>query len=117
MLRNQTAIREQSSNEQLYRLDIECVRFANSPRVWIVFVASKQGLFQLLSSAPCDTFGVASCYKAHIVNVLAQWLFACKTPSANSAFMDVVELWKAKVSTYSSDVLVRNQWNGHVAEN
>lgn len=47
MLENQTATREQSCNEQLYRIDIERVRIVNDCRVWSAFVVKQQGVFQV----------------------------------------------------------------------
>lgn len=80
MLKNQTATGRQLSDEQLYRLDIERVRLVNNIRVRSVFVARKQGLFQVPAAVLCDSFCVSTSFKDRFVDVLAYWLFAPETP-------------------------------------
>lgn len=49
------------------------------------------------------------------MDVLARCLFAHETSGANLAFMDAVELWGVRVSTYSNDILARNHRYEYVA--
>lgn len=59
----QTTVEEQSSEEQLYHLDIERVRLVNSRRVRTFFVANQQGVFQVPSSVPWAYFDLATAWK------------------------------------------------------
>lgn len=99
VLENQTATMEQSSDEQLFRLEIELVRFVSNRSVRGAFIADQQSLFQVQTSVLCDEFGAAHSFKVHIVNNLARWRFARETLGTNSIFIIVVvELWRAMVS-------------------
>lgn len=71
MLENQTATREQPSNEQLYWLKIERVHLVNNCRVKSAIVASQQGLFQVSTGMPCDPSGVANSFEAGFLDFLA----------------------------------------------
>lgn len=92
-------------NEQLYPLDIECVLLVNNCLVRGVFVANPQVLFQVSTSVAFHSFYVAKSFKARFVYILSQRIFSRQTPGANPAFIDVVELWGAKVSTYNDEAL------------
>lgn len=71
-LEYQTAGREQSSGEHLYRLKIERVCLVNSRRVQAAFVANQQGSLQVLSFLPCNYFSLANCLKVCFIDVHAR---------------------------------------------
>lgn len=79
-------------------------------------VANHQGLFQVPISLLCDSICVAKSFKAPFVNFLARWLFARGAPDANPAFMNVVDLWGARVPTYNKNALMRYHRYKHVVE-
>lgn len=85
----------------------------NSRRVKRAFVANQQNHFQVPTSVPCDSFGVTNFFEARFVHFLVRWLFANETPRANPAFMEVVEVWGARVSTYNVEVSVRHHRYEH----
>lgn len=72
ILKNQTAIKEQSSRQQLYWLEIERIRLVNNRRVGSAFDASQKGLFQVPFSVPCDSFCLTNSFKAQFLTVLAR---------------------------------------------
>lgn len=86
----------------------------SSRSVSIIIVANQRRLFQVPTSVPCDSFGVANSFEACFVDDLVQWLFARDAPGANSAFIDVVELWGTSVSTFNDDFLVCDYRYEHV---
>lgn len=49
------------------------------------------------------------------VDVVSRWFFATETPTEHPAFMIVAELWEAKVSNYTNDVLARGHQYKHVS--
>lgn len=71
MLKNQNVTKKQSSNEQLYRLDIARVRLVNNIWVKSTITANQQGLLQVPAFVPCDSFNIAKFFKAHFVDILA----------------------------------------------
>lgn len=105
-----------SPNKKRYLLDIKRVRLVKKCWTKSSFGFNHQGLFQVPASMPYYNFRVANSFKARLVNVLAGWIFARKTPGANSAFMDIDELWKANIPTYSDDAMVCNHRCEHVVE-
>lgn len=109
MLEIHNASKEQSSSKQLYRLDIEHVRLVDNCHARSVFIANKQGPFQVPTFVCFDSFGVACSFKAHFVNALAPWLFPFETIGANFVFMDVIVSWGSRVLRYNNDILVCNR--------
>lgn len=91
--------------------------FVSTLRTMNAFVAGQQGLFQAPNSVPCESFAGANLFEACFVDVLAWWLFACKTPGAGPAFMNVVELWEARVAANDNDILVCSHCYEHVVRN
>lgn len=65
------ATREQSSNEQLYLLDIKHVCLVSNCRVGNALVANQQVLSQVPTSVLCDSFSVSNSLNARFVDVLA----------------------------------------------
>lgn len=78
-----TVVEGQSSDEQLYRSEIERVRVFNNCLIRAAFVAIKHGAFPIPSSHPFMFFGPTNCLKAGIVNILANLLFTNKRPLSN----------------------------------
>lgn len=73
--------------------------------------------FQVPISVACGSFGVAISFDAHLVDFLPRRLFIRETLGAYDAFMNVVELWKARVLTYNNVVLVYSLRYEHVEAN
>lgn len=67
MLEKQTDSKEQSSIEQLHRLDIDLARLVNNHRIRSVFVAKQQDLFQVLTFMSYISLGVPDFIKALIL--------------------------------------------------
>lgn len=74
MLETQTATREQLSNKQIYRLNIERDHFVYDRRVSRAFNTNQQGLFNPPTSVYCDSQGVAKSLEARFMTVLARWI-------------------------------------------
>lgn len=72
MLENQIANTEQSSIEQLYRLEIERLRLVNNRRARSAFVANQKGHIQAPDSTPCDSFFVTNPFEAPFADFLAR---------------------------------------------
>lgn len=62
----------------------------------------------------CDYLDLANCLNVFFVDVLASWYFAIQTLTVHLAFVDADELWEARVSDYSNDVLDRGHQCKHV---
>lgn len=90
VLKSQTAIKEQSSSEQLYRLERKRVHLVNNRRARSAFFAIEKGLFQVSTFVLCNSFGVSDSLKACFVEVLAQWLLVRETPDAEPAIINAV---------------------------
>lgn len=114
ILENKNVTGEQSIDEQVYELNINRVRLVNNPRVRSSFAASQQGHFQVPTSAPCYSLGVANFCNACFVVTLARWIFARETSSANPAFRNVLEFWGTRAPMYIYNSLDRNFYYEHV---
>lgn len=55
-----------------------------------------------------DNFGIANYLKARFIDVSISWLFVAQTPTAQPAFKDANEKWKASVPDYFDAVVARD---------
>lgn len=108
MLENQTASGEQSTTAWFYGLDIDCVPLVNNRRARSAFVPKEQCVFQIPASFHFGYFGVANAFDFRFVGVSARWLFARETPGASPTFMNVVNLWDARIPSNNDETLVRD---------
>lgn len=56
---------------------------------------------------PCGIFVVANCFDSRFLELLTQSLFTREAPDASAAFIDVVDVWEARLPTYNNDALVQ----------
>lgn len=114
MLGKQNAFREQSSNQQLYRFVIERISLLNNSYSKSAFVVNQEGLFHVPVSLLRDSFGIKKSFEGRFVDVLARWLFTRETSGAGPAFIDALQLWKARVPTYNNHTVDKTHRYEHV---
>lgn len=78
MFENKNATGEQSISNQLYQLDIECIRLVNNHFATSAFVATQEGVFQVPASLPCNCFGLTNSFEIFVLEVSEPYLFARK---------------------------------------
>lgn len=93
---------------KLIPLDMKHIRLVFNRLVRRAIFVSQQGVHQVPASLSCDYFGVASVFVVCFVKVLARWVFTREPAGTKSFFTYVVELWKARVPSYSDEALDQN---------
>lgn len=114
LLKLQIAAKEQSSDGQLFSLDIEKVRLSNNRCVQTSFVVSEQSVFQVPSFVRCDHFGIESCLKVLLDDFLARWLFDTQTLTTHLSIIGVEELCNATLRDDTDEVLDSGNLFRHV---
>lgn len=61
---DQTAASKQSTDDHLYRIDMERVHLVSNIRVRTAFVVNQVEVFEVSIYVPSDYFGLATCLKA-----------------------------------------------------
>lgn len=56
----------------------------------------------------CESFGITSYFDARFRDDLAWWLFTRETSNAELAFMNIVDLWRARMPTYNDEHMICN---------
>lgn len=112
-MKHRTTAPRQSSDGQLYCLDIEWACLISNRNFQSAFISLQLGVFQGPSSYPCYFFGFATYLEAYFVDGLASWLFASHTSNAHRAFMNVVELRAGTVIDYTNDIVARDHRYKH----
>lgn len=88
--------------------------FVNNLGIQTSFLRNQQIVYQVLASFFCDSFGVASSHKFRFADVLARRLVSTQILSVNHAFMDVDELWEARIFDYTGDIFLSGHRYKHV---
>lgn len=86
----------------------------NNSCVQTLSVSNQQGVFQGSVSFPCDNFGVKNYVKTLFVDFVSHWLFSKQPLLATPAIVNIDELWEARVTDHTNEVLVRGPQYKHV---
>lgn len=95
-------------------MNIGRVCLISNCRARVAFVANQQGVFQVSFFSSCDYFSLENCLKVFFVYFLARCLSATHSSAAQTAFMDVHEIWDGGIPDYTGDVLFRSYRYKHV---